>query len=281
MDHILTEYGLRLTYLRDPNVIDDLDQDRILEDLSDDTPDGDPLPWLTRYRLADYDHLVLVTDRSSGRYLAFLAGNDGATARENFLLLETAFVTSVARGQNLMRRMIALAMLRIGGLGPLPSVIVACTRNPACYRIMRDIARRFTGAALFPDLDSVAINFHSATLAQRVAREIYPHSHLQASTGTIRDAAAPAGTNLRRPLSSDEQIDSLFGQQMQTADRMLAVVDLRSADEAIILEDARRIYRSSNSARPLRKQWRALRTAAGTTDAPSRGQTSFTLAARS
>jgi hypothetical protein len=44
MDHVLTEHGLRLTYLRNSDVIDDLDQDRILEDLSDDTTDGDPLP---------------------------------------------------------------------------------------------------------------------------------------------------------------------------------------------------------------------------------------------
>ena len=132
-------------------------------------PDGNPLPWLTRYRLADYDHLVLVADRSSGRYLGFLAASDGATTREDFLLLETAFVTTVARGQNLMRRMIALAMLRIGGMGPVPSVIVASTRNPHCYRIMRDIARRFTNAVFFPNPDSVTINFHTATLAQRIA----------------------------------------------------------------------------------------------------------------
>ena len=66
MDHVLTEHGLRLTYMRDENAIDELDQDRILDDLSDDMPDGDPLPWLTRYRLADYDYLVLVTDRPNG-----------------------------------------------------------------------------------------------------------------------------------------------------------------------------------------------------------------------
>ena len=130
---MLTEYGFRLTYLRDPDAIDDLDQDRILDDLSDETPDGDPLPWLTRYRLDDYDHLVLVTDRSSGRYLAFLAANDGATDREEFLLLETAFVSAAARGHNLMRRMIALTMLRIGGTGPVQSIVAACTRDPLCY----------------------------------------------------------------------------------------------------------------------------------------------------
>ena len=103
MDHVLTEYGLRLTYLHNSDVIDELDQDRILEDMSDDTPDGDPLPWLTRYRLDDYDHLILVTDRSSGRHLAFLADSSGANDREEFLLLETAFVAASCRGQNIMR----------------------------------------------------------------------------------------------------------------------------------------------------------------------------------
>jgi len=242
MDHVLTEQGLRLTYLRDPDVIDGLDQDRILEDLSDDIPDGDPLPWLTRYRLVDYDHLVLVTDRSTGRYLAFLAANAGSTAREDFLLLQTAFVAAIARGQNLMRRMIALAMLRIGGMGPVPSVIVACTRNPICYRIMRDTARRFTGAEFFPNPDSIAISFHTATLAQRIAREVDPNHRFQATTGTIR-GMMPA-TVSRSHLAYDPQIDSLFGQHMQPADRMLAVLDLRSEDEATILDDARRIYRS-------------------------------------
>ena len=245
MDHVLTEHGLRLTYLRDPNVIDNLDQDQILDDLSDGTPDGDPLPWLPRYGLADYDHLVLVTDRTNGRYLAFLAANDGATAREDFLFLETAFVTAVARGQNLMRRMIALAMLRIGGIRAAPSVIVACTRNPICCRIMRETARHFTGAALFPDPDSVAINFHTATLAQRIAREIGPNHRFQVTTGTMRGGmVAGAGVGQYRPLARDPQFDRLFGQWLQPADRMLAMLDLRGEDEATILDDARRLYRS-------------------------------------
>ena len=48
------------------------------------------------------------------------------------------FVASAARGQNMMRRMTALAVLRIGGIGAVPSVIAACTRNPICYRIVRE-----------------------------------------------------------------------------------------------------------------------------------------------
>ena len=34
MNHVLAEHGLCLTYLCDPNAIDELDQDDILEDLS-------------------------------------------------------------------------------------------------------------------------------------------------------------------------------------------------------------------------------------------------------
>ena len=48
------------------------------------------------------------------------------------------------------------------------------------------MVRHFTGAVFFPDPDSVAINFHTATLAQRIAREISPNHRFQATTGTLR-----------------------------------------------------------------------------------------------
>ena len=205
---------------------------------------GDPLPWLTRCRLADYDHLVLVTDQPSGRHLGFLAATDGATTRDSFLLLETAFVAPVARGQNLMRRMIALAMLRIGGIGAVPSVIVACTRDPICYRIMRETARHFTGAVFFPDPDSVAINFQTATLAQRIAREIGPNHRFQATTVTIHGGIMVTAGASRYRFARDPQFNRMFGLRLQPTDRMLAMLDLRGEDEATIIDDARRLYRS-------------------------------------
>jgi hypothetical protein len=232
MDHVLTEHGLRLTYLRDQNAISDLDHELILDDLSDDTPDGDPFPWLTPRRLTECDHLVLVTDRTTGRHLAYLAANDGATDQEDFVQLQAAFVAPTARGQNLMRRMIAFAMLRIGGIRSTPNVIVTCSRHPVSHRIMRDIASRFTGAVFFPDPDSVAIDFRAATLAQRIARLIQPNRRFHVATGTIHGAMmAATGTDNRRRFS-------------QPADRKLAVLDLRRQDEATILNDARRVYRS-------------------------------------
>jgi hypothetical protein len=232
MDHVLTEHGLRLTYLCDPHDIDELDQDRILEDMSDDTPGGDPLPWFTRHRLVDYDHLVLVTDRGSGRYLAFLGANNGTTPHDDFLMLRSAFVATEARGHKLMRRMIAFALLRIGGSDTVPSAIVVRTNSPACYKVMRGMAQRFSGAAFLPDPDSVTINFHTAILAQRIAREISPNYRVQVTTGIMRRSmtvAAPT-TDHVSPLARVDR-------------RMLVLLDLRGRDEAAIMADARRIYR--------------------------------------
>lgn len=241
MDHVLAQQGLRLTYLCDPRAIGELDQDRILEDLSDNTPDGDPLPHFAA--LTDCDHLVLVTDRSSGRHIGFLPANNGSTEREDFLLLTSAFVATTARGQNLTRRMLALMLLRISGMAPVPSVITARLRNPLYYRIMRGIARRFAAAAFFPNPDSATIDFHTATLAQRIARAIDPSHRFNAMTGTMRGGYA-SSAGVPRPLSFDPQIDRLFGPGLPPTDRMLAVIDLRASYEAAILDDARRIYRS-------------------------------------
>jgi hypothetical protein len=244
MDHVLTEYGLRLTYLRNPSVADDLDTDRVLADLSDDTLDGDVSPWLASDQLHDHDHLILATDRHSGRYLGVLGACDVATADDEFLILQSAFVVATARGQNLLRRMIALALLRIGGLGPLPSAIAACTRSPICYRVLRGITRGFTHAAFFPEPAHVPINLQAATLARRIAREIHPNCRFQINTSTIRGSAPPIDLRRYQTPPNGLETDDLFGPYMQPADRMLAVLDLRGADEATILDDARLIYRA-------------------------------------
>lgn len=243
MDHVLSAYGLRMTYLREPRAIKELDQERVLDDLSDEAPDGYLLPGLNRHQFTDCDHLVLVASRSTGRYLGFLAANDRATTQESFLSMETAFVSAAARGHHLLRRMIALTVLRIAGMSTAPSVIVACARDPLCYEIMYDTAQRFSRAVFFPNPESATIDFKAATLAQRIAREVAPNHRLQAATGALK-----GGMTLAVNGDSDGSL-ARYPQPAQwplaaPTDRVLAMIDLRAADEASVLEDARRIYRA-------------------------------------
>jgi hypothetical protein len=238
-----------MTYLRDPNAIEELDQDCIFADLCDgETGSGQPVPlsieWLAHRALSDYDHLILASDRHTGQHMAILGANDGDTGQENFLLLETAFVASAARGRGVIARMIALALLRIASFGPVPQVIATTTGNPVWYRALHKVARRCTGAVFFPEPDSPTIRLDSAALAQRIAREIGPNLRFETATGALRGALATAAPQRSRPVSSDPRIDTLFGQCLRPADQMLTVIDLRRQTEASILDDARRIYRA-------------------------------------
>ncbi|MBN8907929.1 MAG: hypothetical protein J0H99_15115, partial [Rhodospirillales bacterium] len=109
MEHVLTEHGFRLLYIRDSNALGELDRDAILEDLLDGLPPGETMPSF-RLDLRDYDHLVIASDLATGRNLGVLGGLDHVTAAESLLVLETAYVVAETRGQHLMRRMIAFLL---------------------------------------------------------------------------------------------------------------------------------------------------------------------------
>lgn len=240
MDHTLTETGLRMTYLRDPATIEALDQDRVLAELTEGVPGA--ADFLSRRCFSDYDHLVLAADHLTGRFVGMLCARDGATAVEDFVLLETAFVVPKLRGKRVMKRMLALTILRIAGYRAAPTVLVAPTTSPIWYRSLFQLSNRFTGV-FFPEPDAQAIPFHSANLARRIAHEIGPNLRFEAATGTLRGGLASAALRHRRQISSDPKINAMFDETLAPADLMLAVIDFRAQTEADILGHARRMYR--------------------------------------
>jgi hypothetical protein len=104
------------------------------------------------------------------------------------------------------------------------------------------MAHRITGTRFFPNPESNTIDFHTATLAQRIARALGANHRLQATSGAVRGRMMATGYS--PPISYDPEINLLFSGQMQPVDRTLSVLDFRGGDEATILDDARRIYRS-------------------------------------
>jgi hypothetical protein len=244
MGNTLTQSDLRLTYLRDPFAIESIDQDQVIQELSRDLEQGDPARWLGRRSFTDYHHLVLATDRY-GRSLAMLGARDGNTPHEDFLFLETGFVSPALRGRALMHRMIALAMLRAAGEGPVPQVIASRTCNPVWFRMLRGFAARFAECSLFPQTDEPAVNLRTAALAQRIARELGRPFRLEISSGVLRGGyPSLAGPVVSRPLlSRDPLIDSLFGEDLTLCNEILAVLDLRAETEETVIESARAIYR--------------------------------------
>ena len=229
MGHVLAKLGLQLSYARDPSRREGFDPTSILEHLYGAGTAHGMLPWQNGPRLAASDHLVLATEKSTGRGLGVVAASDLATDREPFLLIDAACVAPIADPAFMLHRMLAFAMLRIAGNEMVPGVIAARVRTPFHGDMLRDFGRRFAGASLFPAVPTdVVIDLGMVALARRIGRTVRPGSPLVSANGTFH-AAAPACVGSAHA-------------------ETLVVIDLSAANDESIIEDARRLYR----ARPAR-----------------------------
>ncbi len=228
MDTIRAEQGLRLSYLRYPSRSEAFDPCRILDDVCQDGTTGAMLPWQNGLRMAESDHLVVAAGANDGRCFGVLAATDLATEREPFLFLDAAYLTRAARASNLLQRMLAFTVLRVAGNAAVPNVIAACVQTPCYASSLFDFAQRFATASMYPVTpDAVVIDLGMASLARRILRTVRPTS-CHAAAGMSRYAAGAA--HHQAGISRMEE--------------MLVVVDLGTADDATILDEARKLYRA-------------------------------------
>jgi GNAT superfamily N-acetyltransferase len=241
----LAQSDLRTHYIRDPFAIETIDIDQIVQELAEGSPGSTPSLWVGHTPLTEYDHVVLASDRRSGRCLGVMGARDGVTERdEEFLFIHTGFVAERARGKGLMRRMIALTLLRAAGNDAMPRIIAARTCSRLFYRVLNDFGARIPEVVVYPDLEAGPVSLPAASLAQRIARQVARGTRFEPGTGALRGGLAAAGGGKIPPtLSHDPRIDELFGRTLAPPDQILAMVDMRPASEEAIVEEARRIYR--------------------------------------
>ena len=217
MEHILADHGLRLTCLSGPARTGELHRDCIFADLWDEGVANSLLPWHGGFRLDDQDFLVMVSDCKDNRCLGLLAASLRATEREPFLLLEAAYVTPAESRRNLLQRMAAFALLNIARLDAVPHVVAACAVGEDCRGSLQDLQRQFTAASVFPRPDAAVVELGMAGLARRIARVVWPVACYEAGSGVLRAAGV---------------------------EHALVVLELSASDDATIVEDARRVYRT-------------------------------------
>jgi hypothetical protein len=244
MDHVIASAGLRLSYLCDPSSIGKLDQQAILDDLCEAETRYPLCAWFARVSLIDFDHLVLATDRDTGRHVAMLAATDGDTMHGSYLNLRAAFVIDAMRSSKLMRRLLAYTVSRISCLGVMPRIIAAQTSIPACYSLLSEFAQAIPGAAVFPEPNAPTIDLARATLARQIAHCAAPHLEYEAGTGTIKSARLTNATCFTRTTAADPIVNAMFERNLGSGDQMMVVVDLRGCDEAVIDAETRDLIRS-------------------------------------
>jgi hypothetical protein len=244
MDHIIASAGLRLSYLCDPVSIGRLDAQKIADDLAEPTTEFALCGWFARVSLTDFDHVVLATDRKTGRHVAMLVADDGETAKGRHLNLRAAFVIDPMRSSKLMPRLLAYTLSRISCLGTMPQVIAARTSIPACYHLLRVFSENIPGATVFPEPEATVINLGRAGLAREIARQTAPHLEYEAGTGAIKGSRITNATCFAGTVGADARIGAMFERNLGSSDQMMVVVDMRACNQDIIDAETTSLIRS-------------------------------------
>ncbi len=244
MDHVIASAGLRLRYLCAPSSIHDLDTQKILDDLCEPETRYALCGWFARMSLSDFDHVVLATERETGRHVAMLVANNGTTPNGAYLDLRAAFVIDAMRGSKLMQRLLAFTLSRLSCLGTMPRIIVAQTSIPTCYRLLSLFSRNIPGATVFPEPEAVVVDLGRAGLARQIARHAVPHLEYEAGTGAIKGARLRNATCFARTAGADPLVNAMFERHLGSSDQMMVVVDMRHCEEATIDIETTKLVRS-------------------------------------
>ncbi len=155
------------------------------------------------------DHAVIAVHRLTGRSLGLLTAKVHVTGAETFMHLSVAGLHVGDRGSALLRRMVALLLLRLVGFEKLPDAIVLDWWDNDLGPVLRDLVVKCAGAHVYPETDTTVVSLPTAALSHRVARSLgHPRSK------------APNG-----------------------ASGALLVIDLRHVAEATLVDHARSLHR--------------------------------------
>jgi len=165
MHHSLAGSQIRLTYLQDWRALAGIDWPTVFDDLTDAHT---PMP---RWQWCDLDaltHVVLASDRNTGRYAGVLGLARQRTTRGTWLSLGIALARPDIGGGTLARAMFAHVLARVICLDGKPAAIAASPTNRAALLEMNE---RIRSAALHPPAAGNVIAFGAATIARQIGND--------------------------------------------------------------------------------------------------------------
>ena len=234
MDHTLAECGLRLRYLRGSRVLGVVDRQRLLADLLTGAPPSEAAALFVRPQLAEYAHVVVAYDLGTGTAIGLLCAHDHQASRGTFLWLESGFVAQTARGQNLLRRMIAVMLIRIVSQASAPVAVATMTPSPVGVHVLQQMAAWLPDARFAPTAEGAIVDLGAVALARDITatlgrRFVYEQASRSVTAGLeVLQTAQAVGYASRAIVA---------------ASPMLAMLDLRTSCEGALIADLRKLYR--------------------------------------
>lgn len=222
MDRARIGLGLKLQDFGGDQRIGDLDQASIVADLREAGAPPHQLIWFGFQPLTAFDRILLARDGSDGRCRGALLIQSLSLDDRSVPMIEAIAGGPTKLAEAVLKRMLAFIVLRYGTDEDRPVAILARTRSAALCRALRAVAGGIGGTSFYPEPDDAPVALRTAGLAHRMARA----ARVDARFADTR-AALAAGIGYRAPNGPT-----------------MAMVDLRSASEKALDDDARRLLRA-------------------------------------
>jgi len=232
-----TPIALDYEHICDRTQLDCLDEEMLVETLS--AGEDGPAPELTRRSLAGHGNLLIARVRHSEDPIAIFGFDVREVTGVPVLLGGSAFVRRDHVVSGIMRRLLAVAMLKTAGLSRTPQAVAARMASPGLADAMARFAGRLNGATAYPVQDGAPVPLRTAALVRAIAREVAPRVRFDLATSTLRGSLAITSTMVRQVHAG-----SFLGRSFTPRDEVLAVIDLRATDDEAIVDAARRAARA-------------------------------------
>jgi len=191
------------------------------------------------------DYVARASVRETGRTVGTITASRHLTSAEPVLLLQDIALHPAYHPSSLMRRLVAMILLRVTGSEGMPAAVATRAAGGEAVEDFLSLTRHFTGSVGYPSAAGQPVNLSTARLAKRIASVAASSIRYDLATSALRGArlAGNHRNNMPEFDGASTAVDLRANRPVTVYDEVLLLIDLRSEEETVLIDDARRAYR--------------------------------------
>jgi len=191
------------------------------------------------------EYVASATVRETDRVVGMITASRQLTSAEPVLLLRDVWLDPAHHPATLLRRLVAMVLLRLAGSDGMPAAVAARVPGGKIAEAFLSLQRHFTGSAGYPCAAGEPVTLSTARLAKRIAAVAATSIRYDLATSALRGARLISTDrgNLHGFDGASTAFDLCARRPVTACDEVLLVIDLRAEDETVLIDDARRAYR--------------------------------------
>jgi hypothetical protein len=191
------------------------------------------------------EYVASATVRETDRVVGMITASRKLTSAEPVLLLQDVWLDPAHHPDTLLRRLVAMVLLHLAGSDGVPAAVAVRALGGKTVETFFSLQRHFTGSVGYPSAAGEPVTLSTARLAKRIASVAASSIRYDLATSALRGArlTSTRSGNLPGFDGASTAFDLCARRPVTACDEVLLVIDLRSEDETVLIDDARRAYR--------------------------------------